>query len=133
MERNFWEDDPSVIADYVKNTNEVIQNMEENALLLEKDVKNSEIADNIFRSLHNIKGSSSMMGFNVIAGFLHAIESAFDGLKKHKVPADPAMIDMLLKCFDGLKGMASDVSEGGNGSGADVREISRELNCFKES
>ncbi|MEM3731125.1 MAG: chemotaxis protein CheA [Candidatus Bathyarchaeia archaeon] len=70
-------------------------------LILEKDQKNSEALNAIFRAAHTLKGSSGMMGYKDISELTHAMEDVFDNLRKGG-QVSSGLIDVLLNCVDSL-------------------------------
>ena len=86
---------------FVEEAKEHIETLTQALLTLEKDPKNTEALNNIFRSAHTLKGSSGMMGFKDLQDLAHAMEDIFDGLRKGgEVSSD--LIDLLLECIDAL-------------------------------
>ncbi len=86
---------------FVEEAKEHIETLTQALLVLEKDPKNTDSLNNIFRSAHTLKGSSGMMGFKDLQDLAHAMEDIFDGLRKGgQVSSD--MIDLLLECIDAL-------------------------------
>jgi two-component system chemotaxis sensor kinase CheA len=86
---------------FVEEAKEHIETLTQALLVLEKDPKNTDSLNNIFRSAHTLKGSAGMMGFKDLQDLAHAMEDIFDGLRKGgQVSSD--MIDLLLECIDAL-------------------------------
>ncbi|MDG6223423.1 MAG: chemotaxis protein CheA [Candidatus Bathyarchaeota archaeon] len=96
---------------FVEEALEHIDTVTQALLILEKDPKNSDSLNNIFRSAHTLKGSSGMMGFKDLQDLAHAMEDIFDGLRKGgEVSSD--MIDVLLECIDALTIRLESIQEG---------------------
>jgi len=70
---------------------------------LEKSPDNSELVNTIFRTLHTIKGSGSMCGFDELARFTHDLESVFDCMRKGVIKADNKIIGLTLKAKDCMR------------------------------
>ena len=95
---------PSGAAEtYIEEAYEILQNMEQLLLTLERDTANHEIIDSIFRCLHTIKGSGSMFGFDEVSAFTHEIESLFDKIRQGKIPVTKQIIDMTLASRDYIR------------------------------
>lgn len=56
----------------------------------------------LFRLAHTIKGMSAMMGFQVVAEFVHQWEQLLDELRQHRLTVNAAMISALLTGADAL-------------------------------
>ena len=67
---------------FIEEAREHIETLTQSLLILEKDPKNTDALNNIFRSAHTLKGSSGMMGFKDLQDLAHAMEDVFDGLRK---------------------------------------------------
>ena len=72
---------------------------------LEKTPDNSELVNTVFRTLHTIKGSGSMCGFDELARFTHDLESIFDCMRKGLFKADHQIIGLTLKAKDCMKSL----------------------------
>jgi two-component system chemotaxis sensor kinase CheA len=70
---------------------------------LEKSPDNTELVNTIFRTLHTIKGSGSMCGFDELARFTHDLESIFDCMRKGRFRADHKIIGLTLKAKDCMR------------------------------
>ena len=53
---------------------EILQSMDKNLLILEKKPNNIDVAMQLFRDAHSLKGSARMLGFNSIQNIAHKIE-----------------------------------------------------------
>jgi len=74
------DDFQDLIGIFIGETQEFLQSMETNLLLMEKnsDVKmRSQAVKDLFRAAHSIKGSALMFGFESIAQAAHSLEDCF--------------------------------------------------------
>ncbi len=67
---------------------------------LEKTPDNAELVNTVFRTLHTIKGSGSMCGFDELAKFTHDLENIFDSMRRGLFRADHKIIALTLKAKD---------------------------------
>lgn len=93
------------VETYRQETEELLEHIEESILDLEENPEDMECVDNIFRSMHTIKGSGAMFGFENIAEFTHHIETALDLVRKNLLPVSNALIDLILASKDQIKAM----------------------------
>lgn len=72
--------------------------------------------DELFRTLHNLKGMAATMGYEALAADAHALESALAEVRAGAAPADAALLDRLL---NGVRGLETGVAAatGGAASG----------------
>jgi len=100
---------------------ELLPQLEENLLAIEKDPLNSEPIQQVYRALHTLKGSGSMFGFNNIASFIHVFEDLFDKIRKGEITPDKKMIDLTLASCDYIK-MLLDMTNGEGWVNENTRE-----------
>ncbi len=97
----------SLLDIFLFETNENIKQLEEIVLENERQSEYSEEAINeIFRIMHTIKGSASMMLYNNVAGLAHRVEDLFSFIReKGKSDCDYSLIsDLILESVDFFKG-----------------------------
>lgn len=90
---------------------ELLNNLEATLLELEADPRNSETVSAVFRTMHTIKGSSAMFGFDAISRFTHEVESIMDLLREGAFIADRRLIDLTLKARDLISAMLNAPSD----------------------
>ena len=103
---------------FIEEAFELLSNLENSLLELEEDPDNSELIGQVFRSLHTIKGSGSMFGFDDMAAFTHTIETTFDDVREGKLQVSQELISLTLQAKDLIRVMIEspdDVSLSGNG------------------
>lgn len=79
---------------------EMLDEMERCLLELEKSTEDEEITNALFRSVHTIKGSSGMFGFNTIEKFTHVVENVLDRFRKGEINMDADLSTLLFECHD---------------------------------
>lgn len=90
---------------YAVEAEEHLQSMNDALLSLEKDPKNSETINVMFRAAHTLKGMSATMGYSNIAELTHDMENLMDRVRKNEMVLDTAAIDMLFEVLDALEKM----------------------------
>ncbi|MBN2401095.1 MAG: chemotaxis protein CheA [Spirochaetes bacterium] len=94
---------------------EILQNLEPDIVRLEEGSE-PEVVNRIFRSIHTLKGSSGMAGFNDISQFTHKLENLIDKVRSGDLKVDGGLIDILLNSMDWIKMIifGSDADAGGD-------------------
>jgi len=92
-------------ATYLQEAEEHLESIEEAALILEEDSDNSEAVDRLFRSMHTIKGSGAMFGFEEVSAFTHHVETALDDVRSGKLKVSKELIDLVLRSKDHIHTM----------------------------
>ncbi len=85
---------------YQQESAEIISSMDAKLLALEKDSKNKDIAMQLFRDAHSLKGSARMLGFDDIQNIAHKVEDVISLIKEEKLAITPAIADSLSDCLD---------------------------------
>lgn len=114
------------IAIFRTESNELLERVEAGLLDLTMRPSDRSIVDDVFRSLHTLKGSGAMFGFDALAAFTHHCESAFDRVRKGEVQATSDLISIVLEAKDHMRGLI----EGGadEAVGADlIARLEREV------
>lgn len=100
---------------FIEEAREHIDNMTKALLAVEKDPKNADALNSLFRSAHTLKGSSAMMGFKDIADLTHAIEDVFDKLRKGE-SATTELVNVIFECIDALTNRLNQLENGNDAS-----------------
>jgi len=79
---------------------EIISSMDGKLLLLEKDVNNQDVAIQLFRDAHSLKGSARMLGFDDIQNIAHKIEDIISLVKEKKLILTSRITDTISECLE---------------------------------
>ncbi len=90
---------------FVAESQEHLDNLNKNLLLLEKNPDNKSVLYEIFRSAHTLKGMAATMGLERMAELTHEMETVLTLLKEGKIAVKQDIIDLLLSCLDDLNAM----------------------------
>jgi len=104
------------LDDYLNDAKEGFQRINSALLALEKDHSQIERLDDIFRAIHTLKSSSTMLEFSDIAELAHTGEDLLDRLRKHEVAVSGETIDVLFEVTDTLGKMVQERAEGKGGT-----------------
>jgi two-component system chemotaxis sensor kinase CheA len=105
--------DPSLIHDFLVESEEFLQRMDQDMVALEAAPGDAELLNRIFRALHTIKGTSGFLGFEPVVRLSHRAEDVLNSLRKGEVQLTHPMMDALLSARDYLGKMLQDIREGG--------------------
>jgi two-component system chemotaxis sensor kinase CheA len=105
------EGDQSLLADFITEAGEHLEETERNLLRLEQQPDDGDALNDIFRSMHTIKGSSEYLGMVKIAKLAHKLESLLDQLRRGERSVDSAVIDLLMACHDRIGEMVSELDQ----------------------
>jgi two-component system chemotaxis sensor kinase CheA len=88
---------------FIEEAREHLQQLNVSLLELEKDNRNKEVLNEVFRVAHTLKGMSGTMGFSKMQTLTHRMEDVLDALRNDRFIADSNMVDVLFKCLDALE------------------------------
>ncbi len=91
--------------DFFDEAKTLIDILESNILILEKDFDNQEAINEIFRSAHTLKGGSATLDLDRIANFTHEMESLLDEIRSGNIRLNSDIVDTLLKSIDIVKNL----------------------------
>lgn len=91
---------------------EIIQNINRELLLMEKDPKNQENMEEFLREVHSIKGAGRMMGILEIETAAHQIEEVFEKLKSEDAIITSDKIDVIFIGLDAIRQFVNEAVTG---------------------
>lgn len=112
---------------FIEESREHLQHMNDNLLELERNPKEINLLNEIFRVAHTLKGMSGTMGFSNIANLTHEMENLLDALRNGEVEPNSEIIDILFRCFDSLDEYINNIIEIGTEGELDSTELVKEI------
>jgi two-component system, chemotaxis family, sensor kinase CheA len=103
--------DLTLLQEFITETVEHLGEMESNLLQLESDPENQDILNDIFRSVHTIKGASEYLGMARIAELSHKLENLLDLMRHHAQTASREVIDLLMAARDRIGILTADLHQ----------------------
>lgn len=100
------------IQDFIDEAEEQIRVLNDGLLALEKDKKNEEIINEVFRAAHTLKGGSGLVGFDKMTELTHSLESIFDLIRDKKFTLESSHLDVMFEVLDILMDLMGEVDSG---------------------
>lgn len=66
---------------FIDETNEHLQSLNEQLLIIEKEPENTDTINEIFRAAHSLKGMAGTMGYKRMQKLTHQMENVFQRLE----------------------------------------------------
>ena len=85
---------------YIDECDEELDSLVEAILKLETDPRDAEALNKAFRMLHSLKGSSGMMGFEIVGNLAHELEDRFERYRSGTDVLDRDTTTLILQCVD---------------------------------
>lgn len=114
---------------FLQEAAELLDQLEQALLDLDQSPENSsDLINTAFRALHTLKGSGAMFGYDALSTFVHDFETAFDQVRKGRVPASHDLIAIALTAKDHIRVLIERPNEAdGQGSACILSELRRVL------
>ncbi len=110
---NELSDDPSLVQEFLVESEELLQGMDQDMVALESAPDDAELLNRIFRAMHTIKGTSGFLGFEPVVRLSHCAEDVLNALRQGEAQLMRPTIDALLAARDYLGKMLADIRRGG--------------------
>ncbi|MHC4455606.1 MAG: chemotaxis protein CheA [Planctomycetota bacterium] len=92
--------DLSLLPDFLTEAGEHLVEMESGLLQLETDPESRDILDDVFRSIHTIKGAAEFVGLEKVSELSHKLENLLAQLRQGQKQVNRDMIDTLIEAKD---------------------------------
>ena len=93
---------------FLEEASDLLEKLEEHLLKLEQSPDDVDTIAAVFRTMHTIKGSAGMFGFNAVSRFTHQAENTFDEVRNGRVAVTSELITLTLNARDHIRNMLSD-------------------------
>ncbi|BCG46501.1 Signal transduction histidine kinase CheA [Citrifermentans bremense] len=84
---------------------ELLADLEDALLEMEENPTDLGIVGRVFRTMHTIKGSGAMFGFDDIAGFTHNVETVYDLVRNGELGVSKELVTLSLEARDRILAM----------------------------
>jgi DNA-binding response OmpR family regulator/HPt (histidine-containing phosphotransfer) domain-containing protein len=95
--------DDKLRTDYIQEAKELIADAEICFVQLERDKGNKDLIDSIFRMIHTVKGSGSIVGFDSFTRFAHQFEGLLAQIRAGTLVIDDKIMNLMFESNDVLK------------------------------
>ena len=109
MNDNDLAQDPELVREFLVESEELLESVDEGMVALEAAPNDSELLNRIFRALHTIKGTSGFLGFDPVIRVSHRAEDVLNALRRGELKLSRRIIDVLLQARDQLGRMLGDI------------------------
>jgi two-component system chemotaxis sensor kinase CheA len=97
------ESDGELLKEYVIESREHLNNIEQGALVLEEQPGDADTLNSVFRSFHTFKGGAGFLNLAPISQLAHGLESFLELAREQKLILDGEKIELILRGRDILK------------------------------
>jgi two-component system chemotaxis sensor kinase CheA len=113
---------------FAEESSELLQQAEYILLKLEDEPDNDELINDLFRTIHTIKGSAGLFGFDDVVAFTHVAESVMDQLRDKEIFLNDDLMGLLLDSRDQISQLVAHALDNAEVPiGDSLRETGEEL------
>ncbi|MFT6975429.1 MAG: two-component system chemotaxis sensor kinase CheA, partial [Bermanella sp.] len=94
---------------FSEESSELLQESEYILLKLEDEPHSDELINDLFRTIHTIKGSAGLFGFDDVVAFTHVAESVMGQLRDKEISFDDDLMGLLLDSRDQISQLVAHV------------------------
>ena len=115
---------------FLDESNEHLQTLSDQLIILEKEPDNSDTINEIFRAAHSLKGMSGTMGYKRMQNLTHDMENVFSEVRNGNMEVNSNLVDVLFQCLDALETYVDNIRETQDEGTDDNEPIIKALNAF---
>lgn len=115
---------------FIDESNEHLQSLSDQLMILEKEPDNNDTINEIFRAAHSLKGMAGTMGYKRMQNLTHHMENVFSEVRNGNMKVNSEMVDVLFQCLDALETYVANIQENQDEGSNDNESIIKALNSF---
>lgn len=115
---------------FIDESNEHLQSLSDQLMILEKEPDNKNTIDEIFRAAHSLKGMAGTMGYKRMQNLTHDMENVFSEVRNGNMKVNSSLVDVLFQCLDALQVYVSNIQQNQDEGTDDNEPIIKALNDF---
>ena len=115
---------------FIDESNEHLQTLSDQLIILEKEPDNSDTINEIFRAAHSLKGMAGTMGYKRMQNLTHDMENVFSEVRNGNMEVNSNLVDVLFQCLDALETYVDNIRETQDEGTDDNEPIIKALNAF---
>ena len=102
-------DDKELLEEFLAEATDLLDNIDDDLISLEKDPSNLEILNRVFRAIHTVKGNASFLEFELLVAITHKTEDALNKLRKVELILTPGIMDVIMEAVGLVKILLHDI------------------------
>lgn len=106
-----FSDDEEILEDFLIEAGEILEQLSEQLVQLERCPDDTDLLNAIFRGFHTIKGGAGFLQLTPLVDCCHITENLFDMLRTGKRKVNAELMDVVLQVVDSVNGMFAQVRE----------------------
>ena len=108
-----------MLQDFLTEAGELLSDVDNKLVDLEKRPKDGGLLNDIFRGFHTIKGGAGFLNLTPMVDLCHLTENIFDLLRRHELTLNANIMDAILAATAAVRRMFDDLARGGQPEASD--------------
>ncbi|WP_042011662.1 chemotaxis protein CheA [Aeromonas fluvialis] len=104
-----FEVDEDILQDFLVEASEILEQLSEQLVDLEKRPDDKNLLNAIFRGFHTVKGGAGFLSLGELVDVCHGAENVFDILRNGKRTVTAELMDVILQALDAINVMFTQV------------------------
>lgn len=117
----------SIKSVFYSEAYQLLADVENLILQLEKNPEDLELLNAAFRAIHTIKGSAGVFGFANITHFVHDLETVLDRVRNQELQFNSALGNLVLACCDQIHILVGSLESGVNAADLDEQSVAEQM------
>ncbi len=93
---------------FAEEAADLIAQLEKALLSLEANPADKGVVEQVFRTMHTLKGNSNMFGFEALGHLTHHLETLYEAVRDGSKPLTPPLLEVTLAAVDHFKCLLAD-------------------------
>ncbi len=124
---DFGDEMQEILNEFIIDTKEQLDELDNKFIELENNPDDLDLLNEIFRTIHSIKGAAGFLGFDKLVEVAHDTESVLNKLRKGEFKVTPNIMDIILDAVDLIKEIVTKIENGEDISSMDVSDLTAQL------
>ncbi|MDD5930472.1 MAG: response regulator [Spirochaetales bacterium] len=120
------------LSDYVSESREILDSLDDIAIVASKEKRNTDCLKEILRLLHTLKGSSRMMEFVQIEKVINRLETVFKTIQSNQTEISSKIIQLLMGVNGIIHKVVDNIEDGSDGTFEQYEEIIKNIDMAIE-
>ena len=103
------DDMQEIVESFLVETRELFEGLDNDILQLETGNYDPALVDQIFRSIHTVKGTSGFLDLEQLSELAHHFEDVLNKIRRGTLDVQPGTVDVLLAAFDQMRVLVQQV------------------------
>mgnify|MGYP005752868433 CR=1 FL=1 len=104
-----FEVDEDILQDFLVEASEILEQLSEQLVTLERQPDDKDLLNAIFRGFHTVKGGAGFLSLTALVETCHKAENVFDILRTGQRRVTAELMDVILRSLDTVNGMFAEI------------------------